>query len=363
MRRLGHLLAAAALVPLLGCSAGFASHGDLPQTASQRVPLAQVQSVEDPRSLTGPTTAVLGDRSIHPVGDAPVQALPVTVTSHDASGERRITVTDTSRVVALDLAGSIAATIWGLGFGDTLVGRDIAAEFPGTEDLPVVTRDGHSINPEAVIDLEPSLVITDGSIGPRDVVEQLRDVGITVVFVDKESSSAGSARLARDVATIYGAPEVGEQLAGQLTDEVEDTTRQIRRLAGDGDPLRMAFLYLRGSAGVYYLFGEESGAAELISRLGGVDVAAEEGWGEMVPLTDEAMLKAQPDVILVMTSGLESVGGVDQLVADKPAIGLTPAGERGRFVDMADADVLSFGPRTAAVLDALARAVYAPESL
>jgi iron complex transport system substrate-binding protein len=30
-------------------------------------------------------------------------------------------------------------------------------------------------------------------------------------------------------------------------------------------------------------------------------------------------------------------------------------------VDMADSQVLSFGPRTALVIDALARAIYAPE--
>ncbi|MDZ4045258.1 MAG: hemin receptor, partial [Rhodoglobus sp.] len=67
-----------------------------------------------------------------------------------------------------------------------------------------------------------------------------------------------------------------------------------------------------------------------------------------------------PDLILVMTEGLASVDGVDGLLASKPAIALTNAGQHRRFVDMADGDILSFGPRTAAVLDALARAIYAP---
>jgi iron complex transport system substrate-binding protein len=79
-------------------------------------------------------------------------------------------------------------------------------------------------------------------------------------------------------------------------------------------------------------------------------------------MTDEAMVAANPDLILVMTDGLESVGGVDGLLADKPAIALTTAGQHRRFVDMADGDILSFGPRTPAVLDALARAIYAPGS-
>lgn len=75
-------------------------------------------------------------------------------------------------------------------------------------------------------------------------------------------------------------------------------------------------------------------------------------------MTDEALIVADPDVILVMTDGLESAGGVDALLAAKPALALTHAGENRRFIDMADGDVLSFGPRAAAVLEALARALY-----
>ncbi len=122
----------------------------------------------------------------------------------------------------------------------------------------------------------------------------------------------------------------------------------------------MIFLYLRGGSGIYYLFGEESGSSELIRALCGVDVACEIGWTEMKPMTDEAIIAANPDLILVMTDGLESTGGIEQLLRVKPAIALTAAGQNRRFVDMADGDILSFGPRSAAVLDALARAVYAP---
>lgn len=124
----------------------------------------------------------------------------------------------------------------------------------------------------------------------------------------------------------------------------------------------MVFLYLRGGSGIYYLFGEESGADDLIDGLGGVDVAGEIGWDGMRPMTDEAIIAADPDLVLVMTDGIASAGGVDGLLAAKPAIGLTAAGEHRRFVDMADGDILSFGPRSADVLDALARAVYAPGS-
>ncbi|MBN9176739.1 MAG: ABC transporter substrate-binding protein [Microbacterium sp.] len=361
-------LLAAALVLSACATGGSGAHGgaDAAETATvaPRVPLSELTPLADPRAYEGPSTAVLAQAQIDPVAEDPPQSLPVTVTSHDLTGAREVTVTDTSRVIAMDLSGSLAATVAGLGFADTLVGRDISTTFPGSEDLPVITSNGHSVNAEAVIATRPTLVVTDGSIGPTDVVQQLRDVGITVVFVEESSSYAGAAQLARDVAGVFGAPAAGDLLAERIASQVERTTADIARLApaNAADRPRIVFLYLRGSAGVYYLFGEESGADQLISALGGVDVAGELGWRGMQPLTDEAMVAADPDLILVMTDGLASVGGVDALLADKPAIALTSAGQHRRFVDMADGQILSFGPRSADVLDALARAIYAPDA-
>lgn len=83
----------------------------------------------------------------------------------------------------------------------------------------------------------------------------------------------------------------------------------------------------------------------------------------MQPLTDEALIEAQPELVLMMTKGLESTGGVDGGLFDHvPALAYTPAGETRRIVDMSDTDILSFGPTSADVLEALAVAIYAPES-
>lgn len=349
------------LLVVTGCSspAPGAAASRAPAAAT---PLTFLDVLTDPRSYEGESTAVMADAAIEPVSADPAQSLPATVVSRDRSGDTPITVTDTSRVIAMDLSGSLAATVWGLGFGDTLVGRDVSTSFPGADTLPLVTSGGHTVNAEAIIALKPTLVITDGSIGPRDVVEQLRDVGIAVVFVDPESSFAGAEQLAREVAEVFGAPEAGALLADRITAEVDAKIAEIAAIAPreDDRKLRMIFLYLRGAAGVYYLFGEGSGADQLIDALGGVDVAGELGWDGMKPLTDEAMVAANPDLVLVMTSGLESVGGVGGLLAAKPAIAITTAGQHRRFVDMADGQILSFGPRSAGVLDALARAIYAP---
>jgi iron complex transport system substrate-binding protein len=346
---------------LVGCASPGAGTSTPSPTVADDRPLAELDLVADPRAHVGPSMAMLATEAIEPIERNPVPQLPVTVTSHDSGGDVEVTVDDTSRVIGLDLAGSIAATIWGLGLGDTLVGRDVSTTFDGAAGLPVVTSGAHTIDAESVLALRPTLVVTDGTIGPRDVLTQLRESGVTVVFVDNEPSFDGAAQLARDVAEVLGVPATGELLAQRIHDDVAATIAEIAAIAPE-DRVRMVFLYLRGGSGIYYLFGEESGADDLIRGLSGVDVAGEIGWSGMQPMTDEAIIAANPDLILVMTDGIESAGGVDGLLQAKPAIALTAAGQHRRFVDMADGDILSFGPRSAAVLDALARAVYAPGS-
>jgi iron complex transport system substrate-binding protein len=353
---------------LTGCSAtgpSTDSNENIEPSTEPLVPLAELDVLSDPKSYEGPSTAVLQDTTIEPVAENPSQTLPSTVPSYAADGTAsEIEITSTDRVVAVDLGGNISVTVAGLGFADTLVGVDQSTTLSELEDLPRVTSSGHTVNAESIIALKPDLVITDGSVGPRDVIEQLKDVGIQVVFVKNESSFTGAEDLAREVAAIYGNPEVGEQLAQRIADEVEAKVAEIAAIApaDDEDKLRIAFLYLRGGAGVYYLFGSESGADQLIEALGGIDVATDMGWDGMKPMTDEALVKANPDLILVMTAGIESVGGVDGLLEEKPAVAVTMAGEHRRFVDMEDGTVLSCGPRSAGIVDALARAIYAPDS-
>lgn len=355
--------AVAALVILAGCAATAAPPAPEPTTSGPRVPLAELEVLENPRDYVGASTALMETASIVPVTDDPTQLLPATVTSRDLAGDVAVTVTDTRRVLALDIAGSIAATVFALGFGDSVIGRDISTTFPEAAKLPIVTSSGHAISSEAVLALRPSLVITDGTVGPTDVILQLREAGVTVVYVDAEPGLSAPAELARQVAAALGSPETGELLVERLEQELDEVLSAIQSIRPDNpaDRVRILFLYLRGTSGIYYLFGEESGADELIEALGGIDVAGEIGWQGLRPMTDEALIAANPDLILVMSGGLASVGTIDDLIAAKPAIGLTRAGQNQRFVDMADGEILSFGPRTAAVLDALARAIYAPE--
>ena len=57
-----------------------------------------------------------------------------------------------------------------------------------------------------------------------------------------------------------------------------------------------------------------------------------------------------------MTKGLESVGGVNGLIK-LPGVAQTKAGKNRAIIDVDDSLLLSFGPRTPSLVEALAQAL------
>src|SRR5699024_931888 len=85
---------------LVGCS--NTGHGGTP--AQPQPALQEVEVLENPRDYVGPSTAVVQSTDIEPIADNPEQSLPTTVTSYQSNGKtEEIEITDTSRVVALDI--------------------------------------------------------------------------------------------------------------------------------------------------------------------------------------------------------------------------------------------------------------------
>lgn len=355
--RAARAVAVAALVAVLtGCAAG--APAAKPTSASPSASAtATGEALPDPRTITGPSTAA-SIAEIEPVEKNPKPSLPVTVT--DASGTS-VTVTDTSRILALDIYGTLAETVVGLGLGDKLVGRGSSNTLDVTKDLPLVTQNGHELNGEAILALRPTLVLTDTTLGPREVQDQLRASGVPVVFFDPKRSIATIGAQTKAVAHAVGLDAVGDKLVKRTDEELVTAKADIAKLAprSDADKLRVAFLYVRGTAGVFFLFGKGMGADDLISGVGAVDVATAAGITGAKPANSEALLATNPDVFLMMTDGLESAGGVDGLLK-RPGVADTLAGQHRRIVDMSDGQILSFGPTTPAVLRSLADALYRP---
>lgn len=307
-----------------------------------------------PAAPAGHVSAQLPPAAPEVLVDDPSPQLPVTV---DWDGSP-VEVASADRILTLDRAGALSRMVWALGMGDRLVGRDTATDFPGAADLPQVTPGGHTINAESILKLRPDVIITDGSIGPSRVLDTVADAGIAVVRIPDDRTPDTVAALAERVATTVGLGDHGESVGAEIVAKLDAASREARDRA---DGRRMMVLYLRGTT-VAMIAGPDSGASSLIERLGGVDAAEGLGIdGSFTPLTPEALVKAAPDTVIVMSHGLESIGGPAALNS-LPGMAQTPAGANVSVLDVPDSQLLSFGPDTPRVIAAMADALYGKAS-
>lgn len=249
------------------------------------------------------------------------------------------------RVVVL--ANGVAEIMVALNAKSIVVGRDISSTADSLSEIPIVTS-GHQVISEKVIALEPDLVIIDASTGPKAAIDQIRSAKIKVVQTPESWSLEDIPSKVLAVGTAIGSPGAAQLLINELINQ--SSVNQV-----SGKP-RIAFLYLRGTSTVYLIGGPGSGADSLIKAIGGVDVGAENLPRAFNTLTAESLANLNPDVLLVMTKGLESVGGIDGLIK-LPGIAQTEAGKRKAIIDVDDSLMLSFGPRSYSLLNELAKSV------
>jgi len=264
------------------------------------------------------------------------------VRSISLSSKTSLTV---SRVVVL--ANGVAEIIQSLNAQSIIVGRDISSTEDSLADIPIVTS-GHQVLPEKVIALKPDLVIVDASTGPKAAIETIRAAGISVVETPESWSLQDLPIKVRAVGNAIGAQVQAEQLIQELNNSLKISTVK-------GSP-RVAFLYLRGTSSIYLIGGKSSGADSLLQAIGAVDVGAQTLDRPFNTLTAESLAALNPDVILVMSKGLESVGGVEGLLK-LPGVAQTKAGKSSAIIDVDDSLLLSFGPRTPSLVEALAVAL------
>ncbi len=251
-----------------------------------------------------------------------------------------------SRVVAL--ANGSAEIIASLGHSDILIGRDIASDLPSLKSIEVVTS-GHQITAEKILSLKPDLVLIDASSGPSSALTVIAGAGIRIAKISEAWTLNDINRKVSEIAKAIGVIDDGKSLIAAL----EGSTSAMKQISPGKT---IAFLYLRGGSAIYLIGGQGSGTDSLISAIGGIDAGAQKFATPFTPMTAEAIATLNPDVLLVMSKGLESVGGVDGLV-ELPGIAQTKAGKNRAIVAVDDSLLLSFGPRSYSLLAALSLSV------
>jgi iron complex transport system substrate-binding protein len=265
------------------------------------------------------------------------------------------TISDFSRLVSLN--GDLTEIIFELGLGENVVGVDVTTTFP--PEAAALNDEGQTVGfaqqltAEAVLRLEPTLVIGDQQVAPIEAIEQLRAAGVPVIILETQVTLQGVEVKIGQVAEILGVPEAGRELADRVGGEIESAVALGE--ADDTDP-RVAFVYVRGPQ-VVFLFGAGMPTQAMIEGAGAIDAGAATGVFGPVPLTPEALVAAAPDVFVLPEAGLAALGGVEAFLA-LPGVAETPAGQQEAFLAYDEAYFFNLGPRTGQALDEFVRDLY-----
>ena len=251
------------------------------------------------------------------------------------------------RVVALN--GVVTEIVCALGACDRLVGTDISSTWP--KSVAKLPRVGYqrSISSEGVVSLGPDLVLATEDAGPPEAIEQIRSTGVRIVVTPSAPGLTAAAERVRAVGRALALEKRGDSLASAMVRE----TRAVR--IGATRP-RVLAIYARGPQ-VVMVSGRGTPADSMLA-LAGAHNAVQEFDGYK-PLTAEAVVAAAPEVILIPSGGLASLGGIEALL-QQPGLSLTPAGKQKRVIEMDAEKLLGFGPRLPEAVRDLAAALHTP---
>ena len=104
---------------------------------------------------------------------------------------------------------------------------------------------------------------------------------------------------------------------------------------------KVLFIYARG-AGTLLVAGEGTPIQSLITLAGGTNAVS--GFNEFKPLTPEALVAANPDVVLLFNTGADDLQGTTALMR-VPGMASTGAGRNRAFIPLDPMIMAGFGPR------------------
>ncbi|MXV78973.1 hemin ABC transporter substrate-binding protein [Candidatus Poribacteria bacterium] len=271
--------------------------------------------------------------------------------------DKVVKITSSKRIVSLN--GSTTEILFALGVGDRVVGCDASSTYPKgvREKLPSVGYQ-YGLNAEGILSLKPTLVIGREDVRPPQVVEQLRMSGVTVLLLKEPRSFKQAKERLLTIGTAVGRSKKAEELTKSLDGDIKKLEEKLNKRKGK-PKLKALFMYLRGTQTTLVL-GKDTVASAMFDI-----VAVENAAGEIKgnkPMTAEAVVAAQPDVYVLFTTGLESVGGVDGLLKI-PGLAHTPAGKNRRVVAMSGQYFSGFGPRSGKAALDLFRGIYEKDGL
>lgn len=237
------------------------------------------------------------------------------------------------------LGAAATEIVFALGEGEKIVGVDTTSTWPNqVQSLPKV---GYlrALSAEGILSLQPDLILATEDAGPLEVLDQIRRTGGHVAIVPGKNDFPGLISRIDAIGRILNHPVEAAELMGQLDKQVSKFSKLLFQQTIN----KPKVLVLLATTSSQFQAAGENTAADAIVRLAG-GTNAVEGYRGYKTLTQEAIISASPDIILIATSDTYQTEAL-LAVQSNPAIRLTPAGKSNNLYTADTVKLLGFSPR------------------
>lgn len=248
-------------------------------------------------------------------------------------------------------AGSaITETVCALGDCDKIIASDRTSLYPEKiQKLPSIGyRSG--ITAEGIISLKPTLIIAEKNYVDDAVLSQLESTGIKLLVVVREYNFDDTKKFINQIAVVLGREAEAKKLISQNETSLAEVNAMLKTTASRP---KVLCIYNRGTATVSMAGNGTFG--DIIKYVGAENVFADtEGYK---PLNTEALIASNPDYLVMVSTGFESLGGLEG-VLKVPGILQTTAGKKKQIVSVESLQLTNFGPRFGETVKQLVQLIH-----
>ncbi|HEY9047280.1 MAG TPA: ABC transporter substrate-binding protein [Ohtaekwangia sp.] len=235
-------------------------------------------------------------------------------------------------------AGSaITETVCVLGDCDKIIASDRTSLYPASiQQLPSIGyRSG--INAEGILSLKPTLIIAEKDYVEDAVLQQLSASGIKLVIIDRKYNFNDTKKYIAQIATALNREAEGKRLIAKVEGELAEANALLKKTTSSPKVLGV---YNRGTSTISVAGKNTFG--DILSYVGATPAVTDiEGYK---PLNTEALIAANPDYLVMVSTGFESLGGMEGALKI-PGVAQTTAGKKKQIIAIESLKLTNFGPR------------------
>jgi len=237
--------------------------------------------------------------------------------------------------------------IFDIGAQSHLVGRDLTSIYP--PQITKLTSVGYhrALSAEGIISMRPSVLLTDGNVGPDPVLAQVRSVGIPVETMEPGKTPASAQQLMLKLGDYFGRQAQAKAVVARWQADMKAALAAMAPYAKAPKKPRVLMIHFGQIGNSYLGLSRGSEADQIITWAGGVN--ALDKVGGMERLTPEIIARAAPDIIIATDVGFDRYGSAAKF-RDLPGVALTPAAKTMRIHRIFEQEIMYYSPRTGAAL-------------